>query len=85
MTAPTAKAIGLLKSIGLSKYQLAADMRSPGGILAAISDLKTKLDKSDFDAHLHRVEQSLEQRRDMEIKIFDRLDALKDMVQGMRK
>jgi TP901 family phage tail tape measure protein len=46
MAAPTSKAVKELKSIGLSSTQLATDMRSPGGMLTAITDLKTHLDKS---------------------------------------
>lgn len=46
MAAPTSKAISELKSIGLSSTQLANDMRSPGGMLTAIQDLKTHLEKS---------------------------------------
>ena len=46
MAAPTATAAKDLKSIGLSSTQLAADMRSPGGMLTAIQDLKSHLDAS---------------------------------------
>ena len=46
MAAPTPKAINLLKSIGLEAGTLATDMRSPGGITSAISDLREHLDKS---------------------------------------
>jgi len=44
--APTSKAAKELKLIGISGNQLANDMRGPGGILAAVADLKTHLDKS---------------------------------------
>lgn len=50
MAAPTSKAITELKSIGLGQYQLASDMRGPGGMLAAIADLKDHLDKSGLSA-----------------------------------
>lgn len=46
MAAPTSKAIKLLKSIGLDQTQLANDLRGPGGMLTAITDLKKHLDKS---------------------------------------
>ena len=46
MAAPTSKAVSELKSIGLSQFALATDMRGPGGIDAAIHDLKDHLDKS---------------------------------------
>jgi TP901 family phage tail tape measure protein len=46
MAAPTTKAVKELASIGLSSTQLATDLRSPGGFLTAVTDLKTHLDKS---------------------------------------
>ena len=45
MAAPTGKAVNQLKAIGLSSTDLANDMRGPGGMLAAIQDLKTHLDE----------------------------------------
>lgn len=41
--APTSKAEGALKSIGLSGAQLAADLRKPQGILAALRDLRSHM------------------------------------------
>ena len=46
MAAPPSKAISERKSIGLSQTALATDMRGPGGIDAAVLDLKAHLDKS---------------------------------------
>lgn len=43
MAAPVPKAITELKTIGISQFQLANDMRGPGGITAAIEDLKSHL------------------------------------------
>lgn len=48
--APTAGAAAELKKIGLSSTQLAKDMRTPGGILTAVQDLKAHLDKSGLSA-----------------------------------
>jgi TP901 family phage tail tape measure protein len=50
MAAPTAAAVKDLKSIGLSSTQLASDMRSPGGMMSAIQDLKTHMDKAGLSA-----------------------------------
>lgn len=50
MSAPTHVATVALNSIGLSATQLATDMRGPGGLLAAVEDLKTHLDKSGLSA-----------------------------------
>jgi len=46
MAAPTKAAVKELGSIGLTSKTLAMDMRSPGGMLTAITDLKSHLDKS---------------------------------------
>ena len=46
MAAPTAAAAKDLEQIGITSTQLAEDMRGPGGIDAAIHDLKTHLDES---------------------------------------
>jgi TP901 family phage tail tape measure protein len=43
---PSPKAIGALKSIGLSSVQLAEDFRKPDGLLVALKDLKTHLDNT---------------------------------------
>jgi TP901 family phage tail tape measure protein len=48
--APTAKASEELAKIGLSSTQLANDMRGPGGILAAMVDLKTHLESAGLSA-----------------------------------
>jgi TP901 family phage tail tape measure protein len=46
MAAPTGTAITELKRIGLTQFALADDLRGPGGIDAAIKDLKTHLDSN---------------------------------------
>lgn len=46
MAAPTGTAIKELKRIGLTQFALADDLRGPGGIDAAIKDLKTHLDSN---------------------------------------
>lgn len=46
MAAPSKKAQEALKSIGLGSMQLAEDMRKPDGLLVAVDDLKTHLEKS---------------------------------------
>jgi TP901 family phage tail tape measure protein len=51
MAAPTTKAAKELKSIGLSQFQLASDMRGPGGMTSAIEDLKKHLDASGMSAN----------------------------------
>ena len=50
MAAPTAAAQKDLASIGLSSTKLASDMRSPGGMLAAITDLKKHLEGAGLSA-----------------------------------
>jgi len=46
MAAPTGSAVKALGSIGITQMQLAQDMRGPGGIGAAIDDLKSHLEGS---------------------------------------
>jgi len=46
MAAPSGKATEALKSIGIGATQLAEDMRKPDGLLVAVDDLKTHLEKS---------------------------------------
>lgn len=46
MSAPTAKAKAAYEAIGMTSTQLANDMRGPGGLSAALQDLKTHLDKT---------------------------------------
>lgn len=46
MAAPSKKAQDALKSIGIGSMQLAEDMRKPDGLLVAVDDLKTHLEKS---------------------------------------
>jgi len=48
--APTTKAAGALKSIGLSTTDLAAAMRGPDGILGAVTLLRQHLDNSGLSA-----------------------------------
>jgi murein DD-endopeptidase MepM/ murein hydrolase activator NlpD len=48
--APKPAAQKAFDTIGLSAHQLAEDLRKPGGILTAVADLKTHLDKT-FPAH----------------------------------
>lgn len=50
MAAPTSKAVKELASIGITSTQLAGDLRSPGGMLTAIQDLKTHLEASGLSA-----------------------------------
>jgi TP901 family phage tail tape measure protein len=50
MAAPSAKAAAELKTIGLSSTALAADLRTPGGILTAIQDLQTHLTNAGLTA-----------------------------------
>lgn len=50
MAAPTKVAAKDLASIGLSSTQLATDMRSPGGVMTAIADLKKHLEGSGLSA-----------------------------------
>jgi TP901 family phage tail tape measure protein len=46
MAAPSQKATDALKSIGIGQSQLADDLRKPNGLLVAVMDLKTHLEKS---------------------------------------
>lgn len=46
MSAPTAAAGAALHEIGMTSTQLANDMRQPNGLLVAVMDLKTHLEKS---------------------------------------
>lgn len=46
MSAPTKAAADALQEIGISSTQLANDMRQPNGLLVAVDDLKTHLEKS---------------------------------------
>lgn len=50
MAAPSGPAIKALKSIGLSQYDLANDMRQPNGLLIAVKDLKKHLEESGLSA-----------------------------------
>lgn len=50
MAAPTHAAVKQLASIGLTSTALALDLRSPGGILTAIQDLKKHLEASGLSA-----------------------------------
>lgn len=50
MAAPSGPAIKALKSIGLSQYDLANDMRQPNGLLIAVQDLKKHLEESGLSA-----------------------------------
>jgi TP901 family phage tail tape measure protein len=50
MAAPTEKAAGALGSIGLKSDQLANDMRKPGGLVIALTDLKKHLENSGLSA-----------------------------------
>jgi TP901 family phage tail tape measure protein len=45
MAAPTKAATKALEGIGLGQYSLARDMRKPDGLLLAVEDLKSHLDK----------------------------------------
>lgn len=44
--APTSKAVGLLKDIGIKQFDLAKAMRSPGGFVSAIGLLRDKMMKA---------------------------------------
>lgn len=46
---------------------------------------ENKLDRSEFDKAMSRIDKDRDERRETEIKLFDRLDHLKDMVQELRK
>jgi TP901 family phage tail tape measure protein len=46
LAAQTPKATKALKSIGINQYQLGNDMRKPNGLLVALQDLRSHLDKS---------------------------------------
>jgi len=46
MSAPTQKAQDAYNSIGMSSRQMAQDMRGPGGLSAALEDLKAHLEKT---------------------------------------
>jgi len=50
MEAPTAKASKALHSVGLSSTQLALDMHKPEGLVVALTDLKTHMDKAGLSA-----------------------------------
>jgi hypothetical protein len=50
MAAPTTKAAKELDSIGLSSTKLASDLRSPGGVLTAVTDLQAHLTKAGLTA-----------------------------------
>jgi hypothetical protein len=50
LAAPTSKAAKELKTIGLSSTALAADLRTPGGILTAMQDLQTHMTKAGLTA-----------------------------------
>lgn len=46
---------------------------------------ENKLDRFEFDKAMARIDKDRDERRETEIKLFDRLDHLKDMVQELRK
>src|SRR6266487_6248315 len=50
MEAPTAKASKALHSVGLSSTQLALDMHKPEGLVVALTDLKSHMDKAGLSA-----------------------------------
>jgi TP901 family phage tail tape measure protein len=50
MSAPSHAAVGALKSIGIGSTQLADDLRKPDGLLVAVMDLKTHLERSGLSA-----------------------------------
>lgn len=50
MAAPSGKAVKALASIGIGATQLADDMRKPDGLLTAVMDLKTHLEKAGLSA-----------------------------------
>jgi TP901 family phage tail tape measure protein len=50
MEAPTNKASKALKDIGISSTQLALDMHKPEGLLVALTDLKSHMDKAGLSA-----------------------------------
>jgi TP901 family phage tail tape measure protein len=50
MGAPSAAAAKHLKEIGLSSTQLGTDLRSPGGLLKAMTDLKDHMEKAGLSA-----------------------------------
>jgi len=47
---------------------------------------QNKLERTEFDHAMSRIDNDRKERRDTEIKLFDKLDSLKDMVQeALRK
>lgn len=45
MAAPTLQAQKILKGLGMSQFDLAKDLKKPNGIMAALTDLRTHLEK----------------------------------------
>ena len=44
-----------------------------------------KVDKEAFEAHVKKNDKDRDERRETEIKLFDKLDQLKDLIIGLRK
>lgn len=46
---------------------------------------RTKVDQSTFNTYVERADKDRDERRETEIKLFDRLDHMKDMISEIRR